>query len=120
MQRGQTLRACYLGGDYMQTLSAQDDSEDEGLRMTSEKMGSDLFIGHGKEVCPLCSTVPRKGEKENRGLSPFSRAHRARYTPHVPPKPIVTLPPSRMTGTLRPPLTWTIRASSFASRLTLT
>ena len=50
MQRGQALRACYLGGDYMQTLSAQDDGEGEGLTMTSEKMGSDLFIGHGKEV----------------------------------------------------------------------
>jgi hypothetical protein len=43
----------------------------------------------------------------------------ASYTPHVPPKPMVTLPPSTMTGTRRSPEMRTIRSSSFLFSLTL-
>jgi hypothetical protein len=43
----------------------------------------------------------------------------ANYTPHVPPKPMVTLPPSTMTGTRRSPEMRTIRSSSFWFSLTL-
>jgi hypothetical protein len=43
----------------------------------------------------------------------------ANYTPHVPPKPMVTLPPSTMTGTRRSPEMRTIRSSSFLFSLTL-
>jgi hypothetical protein len=43
------------------------------------------------------------------------------YTSHVPPKPIVTLSPSTITGTRRPPLLcWSIRLRSAALVLTLT
>ena len=53
--------------------------------------------------------------------SPASGAHgAASYTPQVPPKPTVTLPPSTITGTFRPPERRTILSSSFLSARTLT
>ena len=53
-------------------------------------------------------------------LSPASGAHgAASYTPHVPPKPMVTLPPSTMTGTRRSPERRTILSSCFLSAFTL-
>jgi hypothetical protein len=43
------------------------------------------------------------------------------HTPQLPPKPIVTLPPSTTTGTSRTPLLWpSIRSSDALSFLTLT
>ena len=51
------------------------------------------------------------------GLVPVRRT--GRQTPQVPPKPTVTFPSSRITGTSRPPESWIIRASSFGSALTL-
>ena len=43
----------------------------------------------------------------------------ARQTPQVPPKPTVTRPSSRITGTSRPPEIRIIRSSSVLSDLTL-
>ena len=48
-------------------------------------------------------------------------ASSGRYTPQVPPKPIVTLSPSTMTGTSRRPfVNVSMRSSSARSFLTLT
>jgi len=58
--------------------------------------------------------ISRLGDGETSGADGA-----ASYTPQVPPKPIVTLPRSTMTGTRRSPESRTIRSSSFWSDFTL-
>ena len=78
-------------------------------------------LGEMARACFAISPSPILPVSQSPRLPVASGAHgAASYTPHVPPNPTVTLPPSTMTGTCRPPERRIIRSSSLLSDLTFT